>query len=279
MSNEFINLGSANSRPEDFNLRYISISKYEDDWHSLPHTHQFSELFYVLRGEGIFYIEDKKVSMKTDDLMIINPYVEHTEKTLPNNPMEYIVFGVEGLAFSFNDPDQDGTQGYSFYSYGSDKNQFINFAQLMMREFQDKKSGFEKVCHGLLQVLLVCIARKQNLSVISDSSFRLSKECALAKRYIDINYSQNITLDSLAEITHINKFYLAHSFTECIGQSPINYLTNRRLEASKELLTSSNLSVTQVASSVGFSSQSYFSQNFQKKVGMSPRQYRKLHSK
>ena len=134
--------------------------------------------------------------------------------------MEYIVFGVEGLAFSFNDPDQDGTQGYSFYSYGSDKNQFINFAQLMMREFQDKKSGFEKVCHGLLQVLLVYIARKQNLS-----------------------------------------------------------LTNRRLEASKELLTSSNLSVTQVASSVGFSSQSYFSQNFQKKVGMSPRQYRKLHSK
>ena len=186
---------------------------------------------------------------------------------------------LEGLAFSFNDPDQDGTQGYSFYSYGSDKNQFINFAQLMMREFQDKKSGFGKVCHGLLQVLLVYIARKQNLSVISDSSFRLSKECALAKRYIDINYSQNITLDSLAEITHINKFYLAHSFTECIGQSPINYLTNRRLEASKELLTSSNLSVTQVASSVGFSSQSYFSQNFQKKVGMSPRQYRKLHSK
>ena len=279
MSNEFINLGSANSRPEDFNLRYISISKYEGDWHSLPHTHQFSELFYVLRGEGIFYIEDKKVSMKTDDLMIINPYVEHTEKTLPNNPMEYIVIGVEGLAFSFNDPNQEKTQGNSFYSYGSDKNQFINFAQLMMREFQDKKSGFEKVCLGLLQVLLVYIARKQNLSVISDSSFRLSKECALAKRYIDINYSQNITLDSLAEITHINKFYLAHSFTECIGQSPINYLTNRRLEASKELLTSSNLSVTQVASSVGFSSQSYFSQNFQKKVGMSPRQYRKLHSK
>ena len=69
MSNEFINLGSANSRPEDFNLRYISISKYEDDWHSLPHTHQFSELFYVLRGEGIFYIEDKEVSMKTDHLM------------------------------------------------------------------------------------------------------------------------------------------------------------------------------------------------------------------
>lgn len=102
--------------------------------------------------------------------------------------------------------------------------------------------------------------------------------CALAKRYIDINYSKNITLDSLAEITHINKFYLAHSFTECIGQSPINYLADRRIEACKELLTTSDLSVTQIASSAGFSSQSYFSQIFNKKVGMSPRQYRKLYS-
>ncbi len=278
MSNEFINLGSANNDKADFQLRYISISKYEGDWHSLPHTHQFSELFYVLRGEGVFYIEDEKVSVKTDDLMIINPYVEHTEKTLPNNPMEYIVFGVEGLAFSFIHPDQENPKGYSYYSYGSDKNQFINFAQLMMHEFQDKKPGFEKVCHGLLEVLLVYISRKQNLSVITNSSFQLSKECALAKRYIDINYSKNITLDSLAEITHINKFYLAHSFTECIGQSPINYLTDRRIEACKELLTTSNFSVTQIASSAGFSSQSYFSQIFNKKVGMSPRQYRKLYS-
>lgn len=279
MSNEFINLDSGGNTREDFQLRYISISKYEGDWQSLPHTHQFSELFYVLSGEGAFYIEDDKIPVKADDLMIINPHVEHTEKTLPNDPMEYIVFGVEGLAFSFIDPDQDNTKGYSFYSYGSDKNQFINFAQLMMREFHDKKPGFEKVCHGLLQVLLVYISRKQNLSVISDSSFQLSKECALAKRYIDANYAKNITLDSLAEITHINKFYLAHSFTECIGQSPINYLTDRRLEACKELLTSSNLSVAQVASSVGFSSQSYFSQIFRKKTGMTPRQYRNRYAK
>ena len=266
MSNEFINIDSANanSSPEHFQLRYISISKYEGDWQSLPHTHHFSELFYVLHGEGAFYIENEKVPVKTDD---------------PNDPMEYIVFGVEGLAFSFSGAGQDNPKGYSFYSYGADKKQFINFAQLMMQEFRDKLPGFEQVCHGLLQVLLVYISRKQNLSVISDSSFQLSKECALAKRYIDSNYSQNITLDSLAEITHINKFYLAHSFTECVGQSPINYLTDRRLEACKELLVSSNLSVAQVATSVGFSSQSYFSQIFRKKTGMTPRQYRSRYAR
>ena len=108
---------------------------------------------------------------------------------------------------------------------------------------------------------------------------RALNRCATAKRYIDVNYSKNITLDSLAAITHINKFYLAHSFTECIGQSPINYLTDRRLAACKELLISSNLSVAQVASSAGFSSQSYFSQIFRKKTGMTPRQYRSRYSK
>lgn len=279
MSNEMVSISSSAGSRSDFQLRYISISKYEGDWNSLPHTHQFTELFYVLHGEGVFYIEREKVPVKTDDLIIINPNVEHTEKTFPNNPMEYIVFGVEGLAFSFAEQNQAYGRGYSFYSYGSDKNQFINFAQLMMHEFQDQKPGFEKVCHGLLEVLLVYISRKQSLSVISESSFQLSKECAIAKRYIDTNYAQDITLDSLAELTHINKFYLAHSFTECIGQSPISYLTERRLAACKELLSSSNLSVTQIATSAGFSSQSYFSQIFNKKVGMSPRQYRKQYAK
>ena len=66
---------------------------------------------------------------------------------------------------------------------------------------------------------------------------------------------------------------------ECVGQSPINYLTDRRLEACKELLVSSNLSVAQVATSVGFSSQSYFSQIFRKKTGMTPRQYRSRYAR
>lgn len=275
MSFESINLEHSNNSGPDFQLRYISVSKYENDWQSIPHTHQFSELFYVLSGKGAFYIEDEVVPVKADDLMIINPHVEHTEKTFPNDPMEYIVFGVEGLAFSSDQQNADGAKGYSFYSYGSDQNQFLNFAQLMMREFEEKESGFETVVHGLLQVLLVYISRKQNLNVISDSSFQLSKECALAKRYIDTNYSKNITLDVLAEITHINKFYLAHSFTECMGQSPINYLTEVRLAASKQQLTTSNMSIAQIASNNGFSSQSYFSQIFKKKIGITPQQYRK----
>lgn len=279
MSNESIHLEKKElSSRVNFTLRYISISKYEGDWQSLPHTHHFTELFYVVSGKGVFLIEDDLVPVKTNDLIIINPHIEHTEKTMTNDPMEYIVFGVDGLAFSFADAKDDTQKNYGFYSYTSAKNHLVDFAQLMLKEFHEKKSGFDVICQSILQVLLTLIAREQHLSIISDSTFKISRECALAKRYIDTNYSKNITLDTLAEITHINKYYLAHSFANCLGQSPISYLTDKRLQASMELLINTNHSIAQVASSTGFSSQSYFSQIFRKEVGMTPQQYRKMHN-
>lgn len=149
----------------------------------------------------------------------------------------------------------------------------------MTKEFHEKKPGFELVCHDILEILLTYISREQNISVISDSMFQTSKECALAKRYIDENYSQNITLDLLANITHIDKFYLTHTFTKCLGQSPIRYLTEKRLSSAKELLADSNFSISQISSMTGFSSQSYFAQIFRKEVGLTPLQYRKSHNK
>ena len=278
MSNEIISLEKKELSKVNLNLRYISISKYEGDWQSLPHTHHFTELFYVISGKGVFLVEDDLVPVKPNDLIIINPHIEHTEKTLTSDPMEYIVFGVDGLAFSFDDLSENAPKNYSYYSYTSAKNHLVDFAQLMLREFRDKQPGFDTVCQSILQVVLIYISREQHLSIIPDSTFKISKECAMAKRYIDTNYAKNITLDTLANITHINKYYLAHSFANCLGQSPINYLTEKRLQASMELLINTNHSIAQVASSTGFSSQSYFSQIFKKSMDMTPQQYRKMHS-
>ena len=106
----------------------------------------------------------------------------------------------------------------------------------------------------------------------------MSKECAAAKRFLDANYAQNITLDTLVDVTHMNKYYLVHSFTKYTGLSPINYLIQKRVQASMDLLCNTNHSIAQIASSTGFASQSYFSQIFKKAVGLSPNQYRKRNS-
>jgi AraC-like DNA-binding protein len=72
----------------------------------------------------------------------------------------------------------------------------------------------------------------------------------------------------------MNKYYLSHAFKREYGVSPINYMITRRIEESKYLLAETDLSMSQIAQLLGFSSLSYFSQVFRKTQGISPMEYR-----
>ena len=99
------------------------------------------------------------------------------------------------------------------------------------------------------------------------------------KNYIDSHYSENITLDFLSNLTYVNKFHLVHLFTKEMGISPINYLINKRIDESKNLLSTTNYSIRDISSIVGFSNSSYFSQMFKKITGISPKDFRSNNSK
>ena len=86
---------------EQSQLLYVSTSKYEGDWQSILHSHPFSELFYVVNGTGSFIAEGEEFPVVKNDMVIINPQVQHTEKSLYTTPLEYIVLGIDGLSFSF----------------------------------------------------------------------------------------------------------------------------------------------------------------------------------
>ena len=102
VSNDRYELSGGNPSPIDRSvtkLLYVSTAKYGGDWHSLLHTHACTELFYVVGGMGQFNIADRLLPVSTDDLVIVNPNVEHTELSLNASPLEYIVLGVERLEF------------------------------------------------------------------------------------------------------------------------------------------------------------------------------------
>lgn len=144
----------------------------------------------------------------------------------------------------------------------------------MLEEISHKEEDYEAVCQNLLEVLLICMLRNDHLSIVPGSHTILSRECTQIKNYLDANYAENITLDTLAAITHMNKYYMAHAFTKYIGVSPISYLLEKRIQEGKSLLESTSLSIAQVSATLGFSSQSYFSQAFKKATGQTPIQYR-----
>ena len=104
MSNRLYALSDDREKPVEAKLLYVTSAKYENDWHSTPHTHYFTEFFYVLRGEGRFLVEDTTFPVKENDMVIINPNIPHTEMSLSDRPLEYIVLGIDGLFFSFQQP-------------------------------------------------------------------------------------------------------------------------------------------------------------------------------
>lgn len=261
---------SQNLQRLNSNLLYISRSKYQGDWNSIPHSHHFAELFYVLNGRGNICLKSETHPISTNDLIIVPPNTEHTEQSYNANPLEYIVLGIEGITFL----DSKISDSQIIYNY-SQRTELLNLLNLILKEVQNKQPGYHLVCQNLLDALLIQIIRRQKLVPAPIGSTKMTKECRQIKQYLDSNYADSINLDALAAMAHMNKYYLVHAFTRYTGLSPINYLNTRRLETSCKLLTSTDLSILQVASSVGFSSQSYFSQVFRKEMNMTPNEYRK----
>jgi transcriptional regulator GlxA family with amidase domain len=92
--------------------------------------------------------------------------------------------------------------------------------------------------------------------------------------HIDRHYREPLDLDQLAGVARVSKFHLARSFEAAYGETPIRYLTRRRIERAQDLLRTANLTVTEVCMLVGFSSLGSFSARFSQLVGEGPTAYR-----
>ncbi|MFR8708042.1 MAG: cupin domain-containing protein [Subdoligranulum sp.] len=72
-------------------------TKYSGDWPSIPHSHSYAELFYIVDGEGQFQINDRLFPVRAHQLVVVNPNVIHTEVSFESHPLEYIVLGYRGV--------------------------------------------------------------------------------------------------------------------------------------------------------------------------------------
>lgn len=95
-----------------------------------------------------------------------------------------------------------------------------------------------------------------------------------ARDHIDRHYREPLDLDVLARVAQVSKFHLVRSFEAAYGETPIRYVTRRRIERAQDLLRHANLTVTEVCVMVGFASLGSFSARFTQLVGESPTAYR-----
>jgi len=297
MGNRRYKLSDLPSKIEGGQLLYVSHSVYEGEWQSISHVHFFSEIFFIIKGAGKIFIDDYIFNVKESNLVIIDPNVAHLEISQNDNPLEYIVLGVSNIGFINPNKSQNSYQsdynrydlqmqnkleenaedGYKLYDFSQYKSEIMNTLYQMISELENKNDNYVNMVYSMFQVLLIYIMRSVRCMPIKISEQRIAKEYNRVKRYIDSNYSKNITLDHLADVAHVNKYYLSHLFSKEFGVSPIKYLTERRIQVSKELLSSTDYSIAQISNSCGFSSQSYFSQSFKKFTDMTPAEYRGIY--
>ena len=261
------------SLPEDApQLAYVSQDRYSKDWNSSLHTHGCAELFFITGGHGRFCTRREEFPVAIHDAVIVNANVPHTEVSQLDSPLEYTVLGVEGLE------TLAGADGYTMLHLHTGWEELMACLHLMHQEAEASLPGYERVCRSLLEVVLIRLGRQQDAALSGDSSdTRSSRECGLVRRYIDNHFKENLSLDQLAQLAHLNKYYLAHAFRREFGISPINYLIARRIEESRFLLRETDHTLSLIAQMLGFSSLSYFSQCFRRVEGISPMEYRRHH--
>lgn len=252
-------------------LLNVSSSRYGGDWHSVPHTHNHTELFFIVSGKGQFLIQDQVFPVDVNNLVIINPNVPHMEASLNAQPLEYIVLGIDGIELA----TKENSNGEFCILDHFESVDISSCLRNILREMELKNTGYMDVCQAYMEILIIRLMRNTDLAVQTQPQvISGNSQCAAVRRYIDLHFKEPLTLEQLSEEAHINKYYLSHAFKREYGVSPINYMISRRIDESKYLLAETDLSMSQIAQLLGFSSLSYFSQVFRKIHGSSPMEFR-----
>ncbi len=107
--------------------------------------------------------------------------------------------------------------------------------------------------------------------VASDSMRDIAQKAAA---WIDSHYAESLTLASIAERYHVESSYFSKIFRQEMGVNLILYITQKRIEKSKEYIRYSDMGLMEIAFMVGYDDYTYFSRVFKKNEGISPREYR-----
>lgn len=123
---------------------------------------------------------------------------------------------------------------------------------------------------------LEAMASTEDLSKLAENYDKTSLLMGKVKKYLQHNYMMyDISLDSVSTILNLNSSYFSSLFKRTFRVNFLDYLTELRMDAAKELLSDPLRSTAEVANMVGYESANYFTRAFKKKVGMTPTDYRR----
>ncbi len=236
-------------------IRFLNRHNTEHNAFKL-HSHKCYEIVYFLSGCGKTLIGDKEYDIKENCICIVEPNCEHIEHINGYGEILFI-----GFDYSGEHPLKAGVYTCS------DKNRLRLFREIFA-EYKSQQSGFLSAAESMLSLLLISTIRD------SASQDKACKDLNYIKNYIEQHFDQKINFRELSLLTGYSYDYFRHIFKERFKASPQEYLIDIRLKNAEKLLTSSDLSCTEIAYRCGFSGSAQFSQMFKERYGASPKAYK-----
>lgn len=224
----------------------------------------------VVSGHGQYTVNGRSFSLGPGDVFLVKPNQLVTYCADANNPWEYYWVGFNG-AFANKLVQQTPFTDQSPVYHCSETDS-LKKALRSIYDCRGPESHHEAAMVGHLYLFLSCLMKQAHECDprVNNTS---SQYVHGAIKYIQFNYSHDISIDDIAKAVGVSRSHLYRVFMSNVGQSPIDYLTNYRIGEACNLLRDSKLSIAEIAVSVGFFDQFYFSRVFKKTKGVPPSRY------
>lgn len=271
------------------NFPYITyLCSIPLDFSEVPlHWHDEFEIIYIKKGKGTVVVDLKSYPVSAGTLVLLLPGRLHGIKQYENNSMEYenIIFHPNILLAKQND---DCSHDY-FFPLFSNTISIPTFITPSLKNYKEIIScidGADEICKTYPKAYQ--FALKAQLfqffyllfSDCTDTSHSQKKRRTLDKmkqiiKYIECNYMKKVTIADISKEIGLSQSHFMKYFKNTMGTSFIDYLNEYRLTMASRLLFTSDSSILDIASEVGFDNLSYFNRLFKKRFGTTPSNYRK----
>lgn len=259
-------------RNVDLELVFYGTEQCEPKKSWGPGIKNHHKVHYVNRGKGTIFAGDKKYAVHAGQCFVFYPDEKVYYEADELDPWCYSWVAFDGSNADFY-LRRAGIERGTLVITQCDQHLLENaFEQLMHIDLADinKDLKFISLLYLILSAIMVerptkGVKHRQNHPVIYVKN---------AIKFIQDNYAQEISVQELARHLALERKYFSRIFKQSIGVSPATYITNYRLLQACELLEKSDLSIGEIAVSVGYDNQFSFSRAFRKYKGTSPSEYR-----
>ncbi|MEM7546031.1 MAG: helix-turn-helix domain-containing protein [Pseudomonadota bacterium] len=150
-------------------------------------------------------------------------------------------------------------------------------ATCILNEVKHPSAGGQLMIDAAAQQIAITLIRRNIEAPVAPPKKRVlsTEELSRAMAFIEDQITENKGLESLSREVGMSMYWFSHAFKATVGVSPHQFLIQRRLERSKDLLAGTKEAIASIAYDCGFSSQAHMTNAFTKHVGMSPAKYRK----